>query len=170
MARGKKYNDDIKEKVYALAETNNSMAFIAKELNLPRSTVITWIKNREKELEESGGDNFEQLRQKNKENFVKAAWKTIELSQNLIERRLQRAKDHEDELDRIVEEIASMGDKELSAEEKQKLCKKIREIKLEDVGKLVTVLGTLYDKQALASKEATAIVGGSMDIKSFEDF
>ena len=170
MARGKKYNDDIKEKVYALAATNNSVAFVAKELNLPRSTVITWLKNREKELKESGGDNFEQLRQKNKENFVKAAWKTIELSQDLIERRLQRAKDHEDEFDRIIEEIASLSAEELSVEEKKQLYKKIRAIKVEDVGKLVTVLGTLYDKQALASKEATAIVGGSMDIKTFEDF
>ena len=47
---------------------------------------------------------------------------------------------------------------------------KLAKIKVEDVKSLATVLGTLYDKQALANKEATAIVEGSITVKKFEDF
>ena len=35
MARGQKYNDDLKEQAYALLAVNNSVAFVAKELGLP---------------------------------------------------------------------------------------------------------------------------------------
>nr|DAI27434.1 MAG TPA: hypothetical protein [Caudoviricetes sp.] len=43
-------------------------------------------------------------------------------------------------------------------------------IKIESVKELAVVLGTLYDKQALANKEATAIVEGNIAVKKFEDF
>lgn len=36
--------------------------------------------------------------------------------------------------------------------------------------KVFTVLGTLYDKQALANNEATARVEGTLEIKKFEDY
>lgn len=39
-------------------------------------------------------------------------------------------------------------------------------VKEMDIGKLSTVMGTMYDKQALASNEATEIV----QVKSLEDF
>ena len=38
-------------------------------------------------------------------------------------------------------------------------------IKVEDVGKLATMLGTLYDKQALANNEATSKVDGVIRIE-----
>ena len=50
------------------------------------------------------------------------------------------------------------------------LYSKISAIKIENVRELSTVLGTLYDKQALANKEATAIVEGDIKVKKFEDF
>ena len=45
MAQGKKYNDDVKERAFALLACNNSVAYVAKELDLPYSTVKTWEKN-----------------------------------------------------------------------------------------------------------------------------
>lgn len=38
-----------------------------------------------------------------------------------------------------------------------------------DIGKLTNILGTLYDKQALANKEATTIVDGNVALRKFED-
>ena len=40
--KGQKYNDDIKEKAIAMLTVNNSVSYVAKKLELPRSTVKTW--------------------------------------------------------------------------------------------------------------------------------
>ena len=69
MARGQKYNDDLKEKALALLAVNNSVSFVAKELGLPRSTVKTWKEVYDKEAEESGGPTIAKLRKEKKEGF-----------------------------------------------------------------------------------------------------
>ena len=66
MAKGQKYNDDIREKAIALLTVNNSVSFVARELGLPRSTVKSWKEAFDKEAEESGEDNIAKLRQKRK--------------------------------------------------------------------------------------------------------
>lgn len=38
-----------------------------------------------------------------------------------------------------------------------------------DYREISTVVGTLYDKQALAANEPTNVVGGSVEVKKFED-
>ena len=45
MAKGKKYNDDIKEKAFALLACNNNAQVVADKLGLPYTTVKTWEKN-----------------------------------------------------------------------------------------------------------------------------
>jgi hypothetical protein len=44
----------------------------------------------------------------------------------------------------------------------------VASLKCDDLGRLVAILGTLYDKQALANREETEIVGGSV-VAKFED-
>ena len=170
MAKGQKYNDDIREKAIALLTVNNSVSFVARELGLPRSTVKSWKEAFDKEAEESGEDNIAKLRQKKKEDFINDAWRLIDLSKSVLEKRLTRAKDNEEALDELVEEICKLDYKTLTSQQRQALYMKLAKIKVEDVKSLATVLGTLYDKQALANKEATAIVEGSITVKKFEDF
>lgn len=170
MAKGQKYNDDIREKAIALLTVNNSVSFVARELGLPRSTVKSWKEAFDKEAEESGEDNIAKLRQKKKEDFINDAWKLIDLSKGVLEKRLTRAMDNEEALDELVEEISKLDYKTLTSQQRQALYMKLAKIKVEDVKSLATVLGTLYDKQALANKEATAIVEGSITVKKFEDF
>lgn len=170
MAKGQKYNDDIREKAIALLTVNNSVSFVARELGLPRSTVKSWKESFDKEAEESGEDNIAKLRQKKKEDFINDAWRLINLSKSVLEKRLTRAKDNEEALDELVEEICQLDYKTLTSQQRQALYMKLAKIKVEDVKSLATVLGTLYDKQALANKEATAIVEGSISVKKFEDF
>lgn len=123
-----------------------------------------------KEAEESGEDNIAKLRQKKKEDFINDAWKLIDLSKGVLEKRLTRAMDNEEALDELVEEISKLDYKTLTSQQRQALYMKLAKIKVDDVKSLATVLGTLYDKQALANKEATAIVEGSITVKKFEDF
>lgn len=184
MAQGKKYNDDIKEKAYALLACNNNAQVVADELGIPYTTVKTWEKKWVKEAQgqtetrQATGetatkpyeDNIIELRKKKKEEFVENAWGLIGKIRTLLERRLDRALDSEDVLDELVEEITKLDHKDLSDTQRKALYSKMNSIKVESVKELAVVLGTLYDKQALANKEATAIVEGNIAVKKFEDF
>lgn len=170
MARGQKYNDDLKEKAFALLAVNNSVSLVAKELGLPRSTVKTWKEIYDKEAEASGEPTIANLRQENKKRFVDDAWRLIDKTKTLLERRLDRALTNEDELDELLDEICKLDNKELTNEQRKALYSKIKTLKLEQTKELAVVLGTLYDKQALANKEATAIIDGNITYKKFEDF
>lgn len=203
MAKGKKYNDDIKEKAFALLACNNNAQVVADKLGLPYTTIKTWEKNwirqaqereaRQRALQETpqGADNAEaegaptnpvtkstkfedesliELRKKKKAEFVDDAWGLIGKIRTLLERRLDRALDSEGVLDELVEEITQLDHKQLTDSQRKALYLKMSSIKIESVKELAVVLGTLYDKQALANKEATAIVEGNIAVKKFEDF
>lgn len=161
MAKGQKYNDDLKEKARALLAVNSSSAFVARELRLPESTIRTWKKLFEKE---SGSESFAELRQKKKEDFVKQAWTDIELANSILHRRLERAANDEAKLDDLLNAIVLSS--ETNLEEKKALVAQICSLKLMDISKVCTAIGLLYDKQALASKDATTVVEGNV---KFED-
>ena len=164
MARGQKYNDDIKEKAFAMRVTNNSFSSIARELGVPRSTIMTWFSNRSDAEEEQQ----EELRQRNKDQFVKEAWETIHAGNEILLRRFKRASESEQEMDRLLEEFLKCTDG-LDGNQIKALLKRFQDLKILDVGKIAVVLGTLYDKQALIAKEATARVEMVEEMK-FEDF
>lgn len=170
MAKGQKYNDDIKERAFALLAVNNSVSYVARELGLPRSTVKSWKESYDKEAEKNGEDTIAKLRQKKKEDFVTDAWNLIGKIKTILERRLDRAIGSEDEIDALVDEITQLDHKQLTDSQRKALYMRISAIKIESVKELAVVLGTLYDKQALANKEATAIVEGEVVVKKFEDF
>ena len=186
MARGKKYNDDIKEKAFALLAVSNNVQYVADELGLKYSTVKTWEKQflaKSKELDEKQGENPEgggetltnsdeldlvKLRKKKKEEFVNDSWSLIGKIKTLLERRLDRAIGSEDVIDELLDEILQLDHKDLTEPQRKALYSRIAAIKIENVKELAVVLGTLYDKQALANKEATSIVDNNVTIK-FED-
>lgn len=184
--RGKKFNDDIKEKAFALLATNNNAKVVADTLGLKYTTVKTWEKKFLKEAEEQQKakaeaennqeaedkqdtnlrtENLVELRNKKKKEFVDSSWNIISKAQTLLERRITRALENEDELDNLVSEIEQLDYKDLSQEQRKALHRKMAAIKVEDVGKLATMLGTLYDKQALANNEATSKVDGVIRIE-----
>ena len=180
--RGKKFNDDIKEKAFALLATNNNAKVVADTLGLKYTTVKTWEKKFLKEAEEQQkakdskdnvnqsvtnlrSENLIELRNKKKKEFVDNSWNIISKAQTLLERRITRALEKEDELDSLVSEIERLDYTDLSQEQRKSLHRKMAAIKVEDVGKLATMLGTLYDKQALANNEATSKVDGVIRIE-----
>lgn len=149
MASGKKYNDDIMEKAFALLACNNSVAEVARALNLPYTTVKTWrskylAKSKEIAEKEEKGEHSDELdlakaRLQQKEKFIDNAWRTIGKAQSMLERKLDRALEQND------------PEKEPSVKE------------------LTIAIGTLYDKASLAAQEPTEIVGGEVVMKRFED-
>lgn len=164
MAQGKKYDDKIREQAFALLSTGNTASFVANKLGLKYTTVKTW----EKKWKEEGPDNdgLEELRRRKKETFVQSAWDIMDGATSLIQRRVNRALFDEDKLDKLLDEIDNLT---LTDEERRRLYSRFSALKLENVRELATVLGTLYDKQALANKEATVNVGGELSFRKFED-
>lgn len=164
MARGQKYNDDIKERAFALVASNNSISAVARELGVPRTTVKGWLNAQS----DSDKKRREEIHEANKDKFAQDAWITIHKGNQILKRRFERAADNEAELDLLLAKFMECKDS-LSAEQTKALIRQFGEIKLLDVGKIAVVLGTLYDKQALIAKEATARVEMVEEL-TFEDF
>ena len=165
--KGKKYDPEVKERALALLAVNDSVSKVAKELNLPWSTVDCWKKDALKDA--ASGDGFVKLREQKKEDFINGAWDIVMRAQRLITKRLDRAEKQESELDRLLDEIECIPDEELSDVQRRMLVKRITDLKLDDIGKLGTVMGTMFDKHALALNQPTAIHGGEVVVRRFED-
>ena len=188
MARGKVLDKDTQLQIFAALAQGKSVSDVARELELPRSTVQTWEERFVKQSEEiakrdSKGDevfvqddeekdenelDLVKAREKSKKEFVKKSWDLITKSQSLIERRLDRAIEEEDEIDQILDEIMCLDHKELTDNERKALAKRVAALKVENIKDLAVVLGTIYDKQALANKEPTSIIDGK--VKKFEEW
>ena len=168
MAKGKKYSQDVIEKAYAMFAVGDSYSHVSEVLGIPKSTVRGWRKQMSNADRE---EDLAQLRTKKKEEFVNNAWDSIGLAQQLLERRLRRALEQEDTIDLMMDQVdAAAREMGLTQEAKRGLVTTVSSLRCDDIGKIATILGVLYDKQALASKEETEILGGSVDLKRFEDY
>ena len=132
-------------------------------------TPLRYLTREGDEAHDEGTDvsALSELRKRRKAEFVDRAWKMLERSQILLERRINRAYEQEDKIDAIIRLIGERGGADkLTQTDRNELYKVLGEIKLESTRSLSTLLGTLYDKQALAAKEPTVNVGG---VLKFED-
>jgi len=153
MARGQKYSEEIRERAFALIAAGESCSAVARTLGIPRTTLKGWQDSQSTEEKESR----EELHRRHKERFAEDAWQTIHFGNEILTRRFERAARNEREMDRLLEAFLASAET-LSAEQLKALLKKFGELQLMDVGKVAVVMGTLYDKQALIAKEATARV------------
>lgn len=163
------YGDETKEKAFALLASGMLCSQVAKQLNIPYTTVKTWEKKWESESvtenDEEVTKNLVALRNAKKEEFARSAWDIIEKANDLLMRRLDRALDCEDIIDSIVEDVLEADKDDMSYMAKKAVLGKLRAIKVEDIREIATVIGTIYDKQALANKEATEIVEGGIQVE-----
>lgn len=105
-------------------------------------------------------------RQAQKDRFVERAWETIENAQMLLSRRVERALRKEDDFDVLMDMIL---DADVDDGRKKAAVLKLAKMRCDDIGKLASVIGTMYDKQALVMKDPTAIVDGDLSVKKFEE-
>lgn len=153
MARGKKTAPEVVYQVMALWFTNYNMRETARTLNMPLSTVKE-IVDKNKNAEE-----FEELRTQTEKAFAQKTTEIIEKGLILLNKRLNRAIEHEEDLDDLIEEIWDIDDDEMSYKEKDKLVNKIKTLQLQNIKDITTAIGTLYDKRALSRGDMTQNIG-----------
>ncbi len=153
MARGKKTSPEVIYQVMALWFTNYNMRETARTLNLPLSTVKDIVdKNK-------NADGFEELRTQTEKAFAQKTTEIIEKGLLLLNKRLNRAIEHEEDLDELIDEIWDIDDDEMSYKEKDKLVNKVKTLQLQNIKDITTAIGTLYDKRALSRGEMTQNLG-----------
>ena len=147
--RGKKTPLEIVYKIMLSVFSTNNFSETARQLNLPVKTVEKIYKeNKDKE-------EFTKLCQEKKEEFTETATRIINKATNLMEKRLDLANEHENELEKLIEEIWKTDKKDMNETKKKALVSKIAGMQLYSIKELAVAAGTMYDKRALAKGEST---------------
>ncbi len=149
MSKGKKTSPEIIYRVMAIWSITDSTAETARRMAMPQSTIDYIVKGHKDEPE------FVKLCAENRRSFAEKAKACRDKSLKLLENRLDRAIEREEELDTLIDEIFASDNAEISKEDKLMLVKKIKSLQLYDVKSLTTAIGTLYDKMALDEGGAT---------------
>lgn len=147
--RGKKTDNETIYKIMLSVFSTNNFSETARQLNLPVKTVEKIYKeNKDKE-------EFTKLCQEKKEEFTETATRIINKATNLMEKRLDLANEHENELEELIEEIWKTDKKDMNETKKKALVSKIAGMQLYSIKELAVAVGTMYDKRALAKGEST---------------
>ncbi len=149
MAQGKKTAPEDIYKIMTTYVITHNYRETARTLDMPFSTV--------KDIVQKNWDKPEyvKLRSQKEQEFSDKASEIIDKGLILLQRRMNRAINEEENLDLLIDEIFATDKEELTQDEKNRLVTKIRAMQLQDVKALTTAIGTLYDKRALARGETT---------------
>ena len=153
-----KHSEELKEKILAEIATGTPMTQLSSKYDIPVSTIGTWKGDAIKK-----DDEFENLRNKRKTEFVNNAWDLINDSMAVASKRIKRSKDFEENID-IVASAIKKHSNEISKEtglgwfDLLNLIKELQTLKNPKIGELTTLIGTMYDKQAVAEGKPTEIV------------
>lgn len=88
MAKGKKYDDEIKEKALAMLATCRDIEEISKQLKIPGRTLRDW---KAAEIVKDGESDFARLRQEKKAEFINKAWEVIGLATEQVKKTIKDA-------------------------------------------------------------------------------
>ena len=147
--RGKTTTPEDIYRIMASWAVTNNVNETAKRLDMAESTVRKIVKeNKDKE-------EFTKLCDEKKAEFSQKASEIIKKGMTLLERRFNRAIEHETELDILIDEIFATNKTEISQDEKTKLVTKIRALQLQDIKAITVAVATMYDKKALADGKPT---------------
>ena len=178
-----RYTKKQKNEALKRLKAGESVSLVAREMEIPRTTLIGWkageatsaqarkknagarsvsdsstgkTKQPDKPKEEPPKDAIAIISKqaKHKENFSNASWANIDKAQKLLARRLNRAIDYEAAIDELVDIVLEAKDEDLDYKQKMTLINKLKAIRITDIRDIVVMIGTLYDKQALANDEA----------------
>ena len=158
MAKGKKTSPELKEKCIAIAMSTGNVSEAARQTGVAQTTINTWMKE---------NDELVKLREYKKQEFVNQSWEIISAAERILKGRVERAENFDRLIDKQIEAVIQSED--MTEQEKVNAIEMLSQKKAENTKDMAVILGTLYDKQALANKEATAIVDGNIGIKKFED-
>lgn len=149
MARGKKTDNETIYKIMLSVFSTNNVSESARQLNIPTKTVEKIYKENKDKPE------FTKLCQEKKDEFVTKATRIINKATDLLERRIDTALEQQNELDKMLDDIMDLDDKDANYKRKKALASKIEALQLNRIPEITTALGTMYDKRALAKGEFT---------------
>ena len=149
MARGKKATTATIYKVMISWIHTRNYNETARNLGMAVSSVRDIVENNKDK------DEFVRLRIQKEDEFADKATEIINKGLTLLKRRMDRAVEHEEELDSIIDEIWDIDEDEMSYKEKDKLVNKIKTLQLHNLKDITTAIGTLFDKRALSRGEST---------------
>lgn len=149
MARGKKATPATIYKVMISWIATRNYNETARNLGMAVSSVKDIVDNNKDK------DEFVNLRIQKENEFADQATEIINKGLVLLSRRMNRAVEHEEELDDLIDEIWDLDEDEMSYKEKDKLVTKIKMLQLQNIKDITTAIGTLYDKRALSRGEST---------------
>ena len=150
MTKGKKTDNETIYKVMLSYITTRNYSETARQLDMPESTVRKIIDDNK------GKEEFAELCEQKRDEFVSAADKIIYKATDLLNKRLDTALEQQEELDEILSEAMSMDNKEFNDSEKKALLRRINKLQVNALNEITTAIGTMYDKRALAKGEPTS--------------
>ena len=164
--RGQNRNTEEQEKAKALYASGISMAEISSKLHIPDRTIYGW----KKQWEDSGDEELAKLREVQKNRFIEQAQRIIDKASNLLEIKIDKAVKSEQDGQELLEQLEATLREAGASEEVIKskvddLRKVLSKSTVDNVSQISTVLGTIYDKKALAEGKSTQ----NMNL-SFEGF
>ena len=156
--QGKPYDDRTRMRVIAYLSMHMSIAEIHRQTGVAESTVRNW----KKQFLEDNPNALSELCAQKRAGFAAVAISDMEKAQRLLGRHLDIAEANGDELEKLIQFVKNVDVMILPRDEQKALIKWLQSIKLEDPAKLTTIIGTLYDKAALATGEPTMNLSGSV--------
>ena len=148
--KGSRTPDSKKEELKAVLYMNPEITQreLAKTVNMPLTTVHQ-LYNEVKET-----DEYEQARTIKKQEFINNAWEVVQKALLLTNKRFTKALDDEEAIEQL---IGAIQDHALTVAEKKTLVTRLNGLQMNNIRDIAITLGTIYDKQALASGEPTTI-------------
>lgn len=147
IAKQRTYTDADREQAFAEYTVLGNWELVSRKMGIPVNTLKSWWRRHPPDM-----DEYAEKRREVREGFIETASKAIENGAELINRRMETALKHQQELDDLLNDIP---DGELTAVQKQELRAKIRSLELYKLNEISTAIGTLYDKRALAQGQST---------------
>lgn len=149
MPKGKQTPPEVVYQVLTSWATTNNYSETARDLNMAESTVRKIVADNKDKPE------FATLCDEKKKDFADKASAIIDKGLKILDMRLSTALDKQYELDRLIDEIDSADEEEIPYKQKMRAISLIEEAQIQKIKDISTMIGTLYDKRALARGEST---------------
>lgn len=156
MAKGKKRTGEDFAKVKALYAARLTIAEISEKLAIPDRTIRNWVTKWEADKDEE----LAELSEVQKNRFIDKAQRIIDKASNLLEIKIDKAVKSEREGQELLEQLeATLREAGASEEDIKAQLEALRKVvdksKVENISQVSTVIGTMYDKKALAEGRST---------------
>lgn len=149
MPKGKQTPPEVVYQVMTSWATTNNYSETARDLNMPESTIRKIVSDNKDKPE------FATLCDEKKKDFADKATAIIDKGLKILDMRLSTALDKQHELDKLIDEIDSADEEEIPYKQKMRAISLIEEAQIQKIKDISTMIGTLYDKRALARGEST---------------